>query len=104
MVLPTSLLYFSKSITGSLTSLYHNWQEMVQLIFNMGRSRNFNGSKYFSTGVDTLACKIEGCDYKYKPKNGSEVHASPLIGQVIAFQMKTFKLLNYTFKLTFLNF
>ena len=65
----------------------------------MGRSRNFTGNKYFSIGVDSAASKIEGCDYEYKPKNGSEVHAMPLIGHE-----KTFKFLNYAFKLIFLNF
>ena len=58
----------------------------MQLVFSMGRSRNFIGNKYFSIGVDSAACKIEGCDYKYKPKNGSEVYATPLIGH-----LKTFK-------------
>ena len=77
----------------------HAWQEIVQLVFSMGRSRNFTGNKYFSIGVDSAACRIEGCDHKYKAENGSEVHATPLIGH-----LKTFKLLNYTFKLTFLTF
>ena len=66
--------------------------------------RNFTGNKYFSIGVDSPASKIEGCDYKYKPRNGSEVHAMPLMGHLITFQMKTFKPLNYAFKLIFLNF
>ena len=35
----------------------------------MGRSSNFFGNKYFSIGVDSASCKIEGCDYKYKPQN-----------------------------------
>ena len=70
----------------------------------MARSRNFTGNKYFSIGVDSPACKIEGCDYKYKPKNSSGAHATPLIGHLITFQMKTFKHLNYVFTLTFLNF
>ena len=47
------------------------WQEIVQLVFSMGRSRNFTGKEYFSIRVDSAASKIEGCDYKYKPKNGS---------------------------------
>ena len=54
----------------------------MQLVFNMGRWRDFTGNKYFRIGVDSAACKIEGCDYKYKPKNGSEVHATPLIGHL----------------------
>ena len=66
----------------------------------MSRSRNFTGNKYFSIGVDSAASKIEGCAYECsEPKNGSEVHAMPLTRH-----LKTFKFLNYAFKLTFLNF
>ena len=68
-------------------------------MFNMGRSRNFTENEYFSIGVNSVASKIEGCDYELKPKNGSEDHATPLIKH-----LKTFKFLNYAFKLTFLNF
>ena len=53
----------------------------------MGRSRNFTGNKCFNIGVDSAACKIKGCDYKYKPKNGSE-RGTPLIGHLKTFELR----------------
>ena len=93
------LLYFSKSIrpTGNLLSFYHNWQKIVQLVFNVGRSRNFTGNKYFSIGVDSATCKIEGL--LIKPKNGSEVRATPLIGHLKTSQMKTPHLKSFELRL-----
>ena len=64
------------------------WVEVVVLIViyqsfaKMGRLRNFIGNRHFRIGVNSANCKVEGCGYEYRPKRGSDVHATPLIGHL----------------------
>ena len=48
----------------------------------MGRERNFIGNKHFRYEVNTSTCTAQGCEYKYKPKSGSDVHATPPVGHL----------------------
>ena len=48
----------------------------------MGRVKNFIGNKHFRYGVKTATFTVEGSQYEYKPKSGSDVHATPLVGHL----------------------
>ena len=51
-------------------------------VVQMGRSRNFIGSKHFRYEENKTTCRVEGCQYKYKRKSGLDVHATPLVGHL----------------------
>ena len=55
---------------------------IYQSFAKMGCLRNFIGNRHFRIEENSANCKVEGCGYEYRPKRGSDVDATPLIGHL----------------------